>query len=67
MSTGEEQSDLDQERGYGAAEDDVNEDSPPQEQQHHPEEEPREGSDPTGDAFTEKARRETESGPGETD
>jgi hypothetical protein len=64
MSTGEEQSDLEQERGYGAAEDDVNEDSPLQEQQRHPEEESRE-ADATGDAFTEKARRETESGPGE--
>ena len=64
MSTGEEQADLEHKRGYGAAEDDVNEESPPQEQQQRPQEESREGSDATGDAVTEEARRAAEAGPG---
>lgn len=63
MSTSEEQqSDPVEERGYGAADGDVNEDTPPQEQQQPPN--PEEGEAATADEFTEEARKATETGPG---
>jgi hypothetical protein len=63
MSTSDEQqSDLVEERGYGAAKDDVNEETPPQDQPQPPN--PEAGKGATADEFTEEAREATETGPG---
>jgi hypothetical protein len=65
MSTSDEQQkELVEERGYGAAGDDVNKNTPPQEQQQRPDTEAGEGSSATADEFTEQAREATETGPG---
>lgn len=62
MSTSDEQQkDRVEERGYGAADDDVNASTPPQEQQRPGAEA---GTSAEADEFTEEARKATETGPG---